>query len=57
MSQYAHLVDPRLNEDVLTEGIADIDLPNVSLPKKSPEPEPVMAAPEAAEDGTKVGAL
>jgi len=57
MSQYAHLVDPRLNEDVLTEGIADIDLPNVSLPKRSPEPEPVTAAPEAAEDGTKVGAL
>jgi small subunit ribosomal protein S2 len=57
MSQYAHLVDPRLNEDVLTEGIADIDLPNVSLPKKGPEPETVSVAPEADADGTKVGAL
>ncbi|MBI4890841.1 MAG: 30S ribosomal protein S2 [Acidobacteria bacterium] len=38
MSQFAHYVDPRLAEDVLTEGITDIDLPNVSLPKtKAPE--------------------
>jgi small subunit ribosomal protein S2 len=50
MSQFAHLVDPRLNEDVLTEGIADIDLPSVSLPKKAAEPEPAPAAePPAAE--------
>ena len=54
MSQYAHLVDPRLNEDVLTEGIADLDLPSVSLPKKAPEPEP---APEAAKEKDNVGAL
>jgi small subunit ribosomal protein S2 len=49
MSQYAHLVDPRLNEDVLTEGISDLDLPNTSLPKKSgePEPQPVAASPAA----------
>ncbi len=33
MSQYAQYVDPRLHEEVLTEGIADIDLPSVSLPK------------------------
>ena len=33
MSQFAHYVDPRLNEDVLTEGISDIDLPSMSLPK------------------------
>jgi small subunit ribosomal protein S2 len=43
MSQFAHLVDPRLNEDVLTEGIADIDLPSVSLPKKGSEPAPAPA--------------
>jgi small subunit ribosomal protein S2 len=34
MSQFDHYVDPRLNEDVLTEGISDLDLPSVSLPKK-----------------------
>lgn len=34
MSQFAHQLDPRYHEDVLTEGIADLDLPNVSLPKK-----------------------
>jgi small subunit ribosomal protein S2 len=47
MSQYAHLVDPRLNEDVLTEGIADLDLPSTSLPKKTAEPEtpPIVEAP------------
>jgi small subunit ribosomal protein S2 len=39
MSQYAHYVDPRLNEDVLTEGISDLDLPSVSLPKKTVETE------------------
>jgi small subunit ribosomal protein S2 len=33
MSQYAQYVDPRLHEEVLTEGIADLDLPSVSLPK------------------------
>nr|WP_321472437.1 30S ribosomal protein S2 [uncultured Paludibaculum sp.] len=38
MSQFAHYVDPRLNEDVLTEGISDLDLPSTSLPKKSAEP-------------------
>ena len=37
MSQFAHYVDPRLNEDVLTEGISDIDLPSVSLPKAAKE--------------------
>jgi len=37
MSQFAHYVDPRLNEDVLTEGIADIDLPSMSLPKSAKE--------------------
>ncbi len=40
MSQFAHYVDPRLNEDVLTEGIADLDLPSVSLPKKQAEEAP-----------------
>ena len=38
MSQFAHYVDPRLAEDVLTEGITDIDLPSVSLPKTKAEP-------------------
>ena len=33
MSQYAQYVDPRLHEEVLTEGIADLDLPSMSLPK------------------------
>ena len=37
MSQFAHYVDPRLNEDVLTEGISDIDLPSMSLPKAAKE--------------------
>jgi small subunit ribosomal protein S2 len=38
MSQFGeHYVDPRLNEDVLTEGISDLDLPSVSLPKKGAE--------------------
>jgi small subunit ribosomal protein S2 len=37
MSQFAHYVDPRLAEDVLTEGITDIDLPSVSLPKAKVE--------------------
>jgi len=46
MAQYAHLVDPRLNEDVLTEGIADLDLPSTSLPKKSVEHEPAPVAVE-----------
>jgi len=43
MSQFAHYVDPRLNEDVLTEGISDLDLPSVSLPRKQVEE---AAAPE-----------
>lgn len=47
MSQYAHYVDPRLHEEVLTEGISDLDLPSVSLPKKQAEAEP--AAEAAAE--------
>jgi small subunit ribosomal protein S2 len=47
MSQFAHYVDPRLNEDVLTEGISDIDLPSMSLPKKNVVVEPVVVA-EAA---------
>ena len=46
MSQYAHYVDPRLNEDVLTEGISDLDLPSVSLPKRA---EAAEAAAEPAE--------
>jgi len=33
MSQYAQYVDPRLHEEVLTEGIADLDLPSMSVPK------------------------
>jgi len=41
MSQFAHFVDPRLNEDALTEGISDIDLPSMSLPKGAKEAEPV----------------
>ncbi len=55
MSQYAQYVDPRLNEDVLTEGISDLDLPSVSLPRRQPEPEaeePEVGAP-AAEAETK----
>ena len=50
MSHYAQYVDPRLNEDILTEGIADLDLPSVSLPKKQAEPEAEAAGaagPEA----------
>jgi small subunit ribosomal protein S2 len=47
MSQFAHYVDPRLAEDVLTEGITDIDLPSVSLPKSKVEVEPA-AEPEQA---------
>jgi len=56
MTQYAHLVDPRLNEDVLTEGIADLDLPSTSLPKKAVvEPAVAVAeppAPETTDDST-----
>jgi small subunit ribosomal protein S2 len=37
MSHYEQYVDPRQHEEILTEGIADIDLPSVSLPKKSAE--------------------
>jgi len=55
MSQYAHYVDPRLNEDVLTEGISDLDLPSVSLPKKSAEPEPAAVA--VAETTENAGAV
>ena len=53
MSQFSHYVDPRLNEDLLTEGISDIDLPSVSLPKKTVEAAaPVVdAAAEAAPSG------
>ncbi len=40
MSQFDHYVDPRLNEDVLTEGISDLDLPSVSLPKKTADAAP-----------------
>jgi small subunit ribosomal protein S2 len=47
MSQFAHYVDPRLNEDVLTEGIADLDLPSVSLPKKAAEAEAAADVPAA----------
>jgi small subunit ribosomal protein S2 len=47
MSQFAHNVDPRLAEDVLTEGITDIDLPSVSLPKSKVEAE-LAAEPEQA---------
>lgn len=50
MSQYAQYVDPRLNEDVLTEGIADLDLPSVSLPKRQEEEEaPEEASQEAGQ--------
>lgn len=49
MSQYAQYVDPRLHEEVLTEGIADLDLPSVSLPKHKggtlDEPAPEAEAP------------
>ncbi|HEY3440780.1 MAG TPA: 30S ribosomal protein S2 [Paludibaculum sp.] len=48
MSQFAHYVDPRLNEDVLTEGISDIDLPSMSLPKKNVVVEPTAVVAEAA---------
>ena len=48
MSQFAHYVDPRLNQDVLTEGISDIDLPSMSLPKKNVVVEPVAVVAEAA---------
>lgn len=49
MSQFAHYVDPRLNSDVLTEGISDMDLPSMSLPKKNMvAAEPVDIAEEAA---------
>ena len=48
MSQFAHYVDPRLNEDVLTEGISDIDLPSMSLPKRNVVVEPAAAVAEAA---------
>jgi small subunit ribosomal protein S2 len=48
MSQFEHYTDPRLNEEVLTEGIADLDLPSVSLPKKAVEaPEAEAPAAEA----------
>jgi small subunit ribosomal protein S2 len=39
MSHYEQYVDPRHHEEILTEGIADIDLPSVSLPKKAAEAE------------------
>jgi small subunit ribosomal protein S2 len=48
MSHYAEYVDPRLNEDVLTEGIADLDLPSVSLPKRQAEEEPAEEASQEA---------
>lgn len=48
MSQYAQYVDPRLNEDVLTEGISDLDLPSVSLPKRQAEEEPAEEASQEA---------
>ena len=48
MSQYAHYVDPRLHEEVLTEGISDIDLPSTSLPKKSAESETAVEAESPA---------
>ncbi|MBI5086178.1 MAG: 30S ribosomal protein S2 [Acidobacteria bacterium] len=48
MSQFAHYVDPRLNEDVLTEGISDLDLPSVSLPKRTAEPVEAAEASEPA---------
>jgi small subunit ribosomal protein S2 len=51
MSQYAEYVDPRLNEDVLTEGIADLDLPSVSLPRRQQEAE-VEAESEQSAAGT-----
>ncbi len=49
MSQYAHYVDPRLNEDVLTEGISDLDLPSVSLPKRTEAAEAAEAAQAKAD--------
>ncbi len=49
MSQYARYVDPRLNEDVLTEGISDLDLPSVSLPKRSEAAEAAEAAQAKAD--------
>ena len=48
MSQFAHYVDPRLNEDVLTEGISDMDLPSVSVSRKHAVVEPVAPVVEAA---------
>ncbi len=48
MSQFAHYVDPRLAEDVLTEGITDIDLPSVSLPKAKAEASAAAEEPEAS---------
>lgn len=48
MSQFAHYVDPRLNEDVLTEGISDLDLPSTSLPKKTAEPATEVEAETSA---------
>ena len=51
MSQYAQYVDPRLHEEVLTEGIADLDLPSMSLPKAKGGTldEPAEAAPPAGQ--------
>jgi small subunit ribosomal protein S2 len=40
MSQFSHYVDPRLNEELLTEGISDLDLPSMSLLKRQ-DAEPV----------------
>ena len=52
MSQYAHYVDPRLHEEVLTEGISDLDLPSVSVSRRAPEPEAAEAAPSADSTAT-----
>jgi len=47
MSHYAQYVDPRLNEDILTEGI-DLDLPSVSLPRRQAEADVEAEAEQAA---------
>ena len=43
MSQFSQYVDPKLNEDLLTEGISDIDLPSMSLPKAKEAETPAEA--------------
>jgi len=46
--EYTQYVDPRYNEQLMSESIPDEDLPSMSLPRKAPASETEPAAAEAA---------